>query len=128
MNTTARAALVLALSLLLSACGSAAGPGVENTPGGERTTVRVTNNNWADMVVYVVRSSMRVRIGTVTSMNTQNLQIPSSAVRGGSSVRLQISPIGSREQFLTPPIQVSPGQRIDFQIQNHLAISSVAVW
>lgn len=123
-------AVLAGLLLLLgsAACGSAAGHDPADAPRRAATTVEVQNNNWLDMVVYVVRSGARVRLGMVTSMSKESFRVPDSAMAPASSLHLEAHPIGSNQSFVAPPVQARPGQRIDLTIQNHLAISSVTVW
>ncbi len=127
-----RHAAVLPLALLLSA-GACAPIGRKAAPGAlqlqrPETTVRVTNNNWATVVVYLVGSGAPARLGMVTSMRTEVLRVPRSLVSNPGSVRLMVDPVGSRHTYTSPVIQVGPGQQIEFNIENHLAISSIAVW
>jgi len=117
----------LLVALTASACGSAGNAAPADGPTRATTTIEVRNNNWMDMVVYVVRSGMRVRLGMVNSMNETRFRVPPNMLAAGSSVRLEAHPIGSNQSYVAPPVHVAPGQRIDFTIQNHLAISSISV-
>ncbi|HEX7049949.1 MAG TPA: hypothetical protein VF188_07015 [Longimicrobiales bacterium] len=90
--------------------------------------IRVTNNNWTDATVYLVRNGARTRLGTVTSMNRVLLSVPPAIFSGGSSIRLLIDLIGSSASFLTESILVAPGQVIDFTVENNLHLSNYAVW
>lgn len=117
---------VLAISVSAAAC---AGAGSSKKLAPElMTRVEVTNNNWSDMVVYAVRNGMRIRLGTVTSMQTQRFRLPETMSGSGTPVSLVADPIGSQDVYQTGRITFMPGQRITLQIQNHLAISSYAVW
>lgn len=129
---TMRAMLTAGMVVLAGACA----PGTESTAyvpgldgaGQEETTVRVANNNWNNMTVYVVRGSSRHRLGTVTSMNTETFRIPAAFLTGTDAVRLVADPLGSSDTYTTPTVQVQPGEEIEFDIENHIAISSVSVW
>lgn len=90
--------------------------------------VEVTNNNWSDMAVYVERGGMVNRLGTVTSMTSSSFRIPKTMMSQSGSLRLIADPIGGVDRYLTQPLNVWPGQRVEFKIENHLAISSIAVW
>lgn len=125
MNTLVAAALAVTLSACAGNAGPQSGP---LPPEGPSTEVQVTNNNWADMNVYVERGGMRTRLGTVTSMTSRRFDIPRAFTTSSSSVRLVADPIGSRESHMTQPVQVFPGQTLEFTIQNHLAISTVSVF
>lgn len=117
------------IALSLGACathsGTQDGP---LPPSAAHASVRVTNSNWADMTVYVERAGMRVRLGSVTSMGSRSFQLPRSIVNATGDIRLVADPIGSRDVHVTAPVQVWAGQTVDFKIENHLAISSIAVW
>lgn len=119
-------ALFLAVSATACAAHSAPQSG-PLPPMQETADVRVTNNNWADMNVYVDRGGMRVRLGTVTTMATRLFHIPPALMNGNGDVRLIADPIGSRETHVTSPVQVWPGQTVAFRIENHMAISSISV-
>jgi hypothetical protein len=131
MTTLKTLALTLATGLSLAACAGNATPadGPRTLAAeDEHTFVTVDNRSWSDMNVYAVEGGMRYRLGTVTSMGTTRLRLP---VRSGAfthDVQLVAVPIGAGEQFVSPSMQVSHGQRLAFTIQNHLAISSVAVF
>jgi hypothetical protein len=89
--------------------------------------VEVTNNNWADMRVFVERGGMRVRLGTVTSMRTASFRIPRTMMNQSGNLRLVADPIGSPERHTSQPLTIWPGQRVEFRIENHLAVSSISV-
>jgi hypothetical protein len=128
MRTAPAKLLGLLLALTFAGCGTGRQHPTADAPERAPTVVTVTNNNWSDMVVYLLRSTMRTRLGTVTSMNTQEFEIPASLIGPAATLRLQAAPIGSRRQHVTPPIYVGPGQQINYTIQNQLSISTVTVW
>ncbi len=130
MKTSRAAVVPLALLLSIGACAPTGRKGAKAAPQLQRaeTTVRITNNNWATVVVYLVRSGTPSRIGTVTSMRTEVLRIPRSLMPSTGSISLMVDPIGSRHTYISPVVQVAPGQQIEFNIENHLPISSISVW
>jgi len=119
---------VILVAIVVTACGSSQGRDGADAPTRVTTSVEVQNNNWLDMVIYAVRSGSRVRLGMVNSMNSASFRLPIPMAGSGAGIRLEAHPIGSRTPFQTPLVHVSPGQVIDFTIQNHLAISTVSVW
>lgn len=124
-------AVALSAALTFSASGCASGLGNGNgglTPSNAETLVQVDNNNWADMNIYVVRSGMRMRLGTVVSMNSATFVVPEPMVSASGEVRLLADPIGGAPQFMTQPVLVSPGQQIEFTLENNLNLSSLSVW
>lgn len=97
-------------------------------PLAQSATIEVENNNWSDMVVYAVHHNRRVRLGMVSSMNRRVFDLPSTALFSVSDLRLLAAPIGSSAEYLTDPIHVDGGQRVEFRIENVMSISNWAVW
>jgi hypothetical protein len=90
--------------------------------------IRVENHNWLDVNVYAVHNGTRYRLGTVTSMTRQMFRLPVAMLAQTGEFRLLVDPIGSSEVFLTEPLLVSPGQQIDWNVENHLALSSYRIF
>ena len=105
---------LLAVLLLCTACGHAAQSGVpEPRPV---TTLKVQNQNFLDMVVYVLLDAQRIRLGTVTGLSTQVLTLPDYIVRGSPQLRFEVHPIGGRGNPITETISVRPGDVIHLTI------------
>lgn len=88
------------------------------------TTVQVTNNNWGDVRVFIVRSGTRFRLGTVTSMNSQEYQIPGDVLVPGAVVHVLAEVIGSRDRVATDNIRIESGLVIQWRLENVLSQSS----
>ncbi len=132
LNHYTRAALVtLAASTLLSACAGAGAQYV--APHGanrktEKIEVAVTNNNWMDMDVYVLRGSARMRLGSVTSMTGAVFEVPRGLNVGSEgNLRLLADPVGSSQTYISDPILVQPGSRVVWSLENTLPLSSYRV-
>lgn len=125
-NATSLAALV---GLLAGLTGCAGGRDAE--PGSPvaapSTQVRVVNHNWMDVTVYAVAGSYRLRLGTVVTSNSAVFDLPTSLVERSGRLRLLVDPIGTNRRHMTGPILVNAGDRIDLDVKNHLAVSSVMV-
>lgn len=140
MREIRAAVAALAMVVSMGACVSASGNefaaiSFAPTGGGEAVrarpegaTVKVTNNNWGDMNVYMVRGSSRYRLGTVTSMSTEVFRVPQALVGNTGGVQLLADPIGSTSSYLSPTIFVSGGETVQLNVQNQLAISNVSVF
>ena len=105
----------LAASLALPALAGAAacyGKGKNAPEPVARTTVRVVNQGFLDRNIYVMRSSERVRLGTVSGNSTQVLTIPASIVQTIMTLRFVADPIGGRAPAATEEISVSPGDQV----------------
>src|SRR5688500_15347308 len=107
----------LVLTALLSACALPpdAQPG-EPTPQGGRGVIRVQNNNFYDMAVYVVQSGMRWRLGTVTGFSGQSFPVPRSFSADVREVQLLADPIGGGPAYLSQRVRIQPGQALELSI------------
>lgn len=124
-------AAVLLLAALVSGACASAGPRAHSSMrivDESTATVRVTNNNWSNVTVYLVYSGMRTRLGDVTSMRTERFRIPREFTVAAGSVQLLVSPLASNESYMTPSFSVQPGQQVEFNVENLLSISSFAIW
>ena len=92
------------------------------------TTVQVTNRNWGDVRVFISRSGNRFRLGTVTSMNTAEFEIPQGQLGQGAFIRVVVEVIGGFEGTATEEIRVRPGLMIDWTIENVLNQSKLFVY
>jgi hypothetical protein len=87
-------------------------PPMANPP----TYVRVTNQSWLDMNVYVLRSSQRIRLGTVGANQTTRFNLPSNLIFGATPLRFMVDPIGSSRTAQSFEIVVSPGDEVTLTI------------
>lgn len=76
------------------------------------TLVRVENQAFLDMTIYVYRSSQRVRLGTATGNSVTRLRIPSNLIFGATALRFQADPIGGNRTPITQEITVAPGDEV----------------
>lgn len=121
--------VALALALAVSAC---AVPGKKQRYGKDPVIppamVRVENQNYADMNVYVVQSGMRRRLGTVPGLSTHRFTLPRDVPLETMDIRLLADPVGGVGTYLSPAVQVHPGQEMDLTVAAALHLSSLAVW
>ncbi len=104
--------LVLLLAALTLSCGSSK-PGARARA---KTTVEVENRNFNDMTVYVIRESLRQRLGIVSGGASRTFTLPDFIVSGGRTLRFQADPIGGRARPISRDITVFPGDKILFII------------
>lgn len=119
--------VAVTLAASLTGCATTGG-GQRSASGSDRMEVLVQNHNWADMNVYLERDGMRTRLGTVTTASTRVFVVPRGLSSRSGSFRLLADPIGGSATYLTAPLLIAPGQNVEFTIENHVNISSVAVW
>jgi hypothetical protein len=101
------------------ACHSGAPPqtGDDDSQMAAETTLEVTNQWFADMNIYVVRTGQRLRLGLATGNATTSFVIP-RAVITGPSIRLRFlaDPVGGTHAPVSDEITVSPGDAIQLTI------------
>ena len=107
------ALLVLAVSTVavLTACA-------QNTKEDELaepvpvTRLKVENQAYLDMTIYVYRSSQRIRLGVANGNSTTRMTIPPNLIFGATPLRFQADPIGANRQPVSQEITVSPGDEV----------------
>lgn len=121
MRNVPRVFVRLALSLA-AVTGVAAGaaachaPPREPLPPGAATTLRVENQAYLDMNIYVVRGSQRIRLGTATGNSTSLFRIPADVVESAITLRFLADPIGGTRSPISDEIAVRPGDTVTLTI------------
>lgn len=103
------AALVLGAS---SGCALLNRKSDEEAEAREPTTVRVENQAFLDMNIYVWRGGQRIRLGTASGNSTTKFNIPASLIFGATPLRFQADPIGGNRQPISQEITVTPGDEV----------------
>ncbi|NLG63730.1 MAG: hypothetical protein GX539_15950 [Candidatus Cloacimonetes bacterium] len=112
MRLLRTALAALALVLVAGACASGGGQRDE-TP----TYVTVDNQSRYDMTIYVVRDNgQRIRIGRVSSVSEERLQIPSYLLFGITNLRFLADPLAAQGTPISNTIAVVPGEEIHLTI------------
>ncbi len=94
-------------------------------------TVRVTNNSWLNMRIYVVETAIRRnrwRLGNVTGLSTASFEIPDHLGAELGHLVLVAEPIGSRQRQFTDRLLTSPGSLVDWNINASLRLSFASVY
>ena len=76
------------------------------------TRLRVENQAFLDMTIYVYRSSQRIRLGQASGNSTTRFTIPANLIFGSTPLRFQADPIGGSRTPLSQEITVSPGDEV----------------
>jgi hypothetical protein len=97
--------------------GCASGPSPETTTSATapKTVLRVTNRNFYDMNIFLVRTGQRFRLGTVTGNSTSTFEFPSQWVEQGP-VQFLATPIGTGGRDFSEPLDVRPGDVVGIEI------------
>jgi hypothetical protein len=129
MGRRALCCLAVVGALISAACVRNGAP-LESGLGDNRgvPTVTVRNDNWLDVAVYVVRGTSRFRIGTVGSSSSRTFRLRSEAVAAGNPLQILADPIGDSRGYVTDPVVLGPGQRLELTVANPISISSFSVW
>ena len=103
--------LVMACLALASACSRNKNPDEMAEPV-PPTRLRVENQAFLDMTIYVYRSSQRIRLGTATGNSVTRLTIPANLIFGATPLRFQADPIGGSRAPISSEITVAPGDEV----------------
>jgi len=127
----ARAVLLLAVIGATAACGALRRGAEDGAPrstfDSDPVTVRVENLAWSTMHVYVVAGAQWESLGQVGSQVSETFEVPSGILGSVKEIRLAADPVGRVEAFFSDPILIEPGDRVEWTLQNNLALSSVMV-
>lgn len=104
--------VVLTASLAIaSACSTNKNPDEMAEPV-PPTRLRVENQAFLDMNIYVYRSSQRIRLGTATGNSVTRLTIPANLIFGATPLRFQADPIGGSRSPVSSEITVTAGDEV----------------
>ena len=120
----------VAQSLTTGGCAHHKPPDQTATPAAESqapTTLLVTNSNWSDVRIYVVRGALRVRLGTVTTNSTVDFTIPADFLSGAGNVTLLATPVAGSGSWSTPLPATSTGDEFELVVENVLQYSHLVV-
>ncbi len=84
----------------------------------EVVTIRVVNQNWHDMRIFAIVDGLSLRLGTVTGFTTRTLKIRRSLIGFGADLELVAFGLGNRSSIRSGHIVVSPGDQLEFRVEN----------
>jgi hypothetical protein len=118
----------LAMLSVLGACAPRATSNVAPPLYSSDVALTVTNGNWLDVVVYVVRGTTRFRIGEAGGSSTSRLWIRRDLITDGT-VQLMADPIGSNDVYVTEVMSITDrGDRVQLMVAPRMNMSSFAIW
>jgi hypothetical protein len=106
-------ALVTLLILIL-----APGCATLGDPPGPVGTLVVENDNPMQVNIFAARNGMRIRVGTVTGVSTQEFDLRQDMLTGAGELRLLIEPVGSTRTYPATPITVRQGDVIELRVSS----------
>ena len=109
--------LVLSILLLvgIGGCASTGGGGADGADGAFATLV-IENDNPRIVNVTALRGGTRYRLGTVSALSTQELEIDRHMIDSTGQLQLLIQPLGSGNVYRGQPILVSEGDVIELSV------------
>lgn len=108
----------MCVALLVWATASACAPRsarVDVAPG-TSATLRVDNQAFLDVNIYVLRSGQRTRLGTVTALTRHTFVLPSTVVGTGVTVRFLAAFIGSSRAPVSEEVLVWEGDEVELRV------------
>jgi len=120
--------LVLVAAFAAGACGAHHHPPGTASAAPADVTLLVTNHNFLDITVFLLRDGQRIRIGLATGTSNQSFTIPGRLIAQSPEIVLLGDAIGSNDVARTETLIVHPGQRIEWTLETDLRRSSVGVY
>ncbi len=88
----------------------------------------VRNHHWLDLNVYLMRGTLKQRLGTVTGASEKSFNIPWARLAGETGLRLLADPVGQREELREEVLAVNPGSVVEWTIEGGMRSSSISVY
>lgn len=106
---------LLALVVVVAACSGNSRRGTPSMDDPAQTaSVRITNQSWMQVVMYVNRGGQRVRLGDVQSQSTRTFRLPSGMAYG--TIRFIADPVGSQQTAQSWDMNLAPGETISLTV------------
>lgn len=117
--------LATALAAIGAGCATHGYPGLARTDAAGDHVLRVRNDNWQDVRIYLVQEdgSAPQRLGSVSGLSVGTVRLPRTSDR---FVRFLLRPIGSRVEYVTNAIYLEPGRVVQLTVANALAQSNLS--
>jgi hypothetical protein len=108
-----RSTLLVGVAVL----GGCAGRSHSAQPEAQSEAVlEVENRGFADMVIYAVSGSQRIRLGLATGNSTNSFTLPNRLIRSAGPLRFLADPIGGTRTPISEEMEVQPGDVVTLTI------------
>ena len=114
MRTTVRIFALAAMCITLAVCSR--NPRPSSGSAQEKTMLRVENQGFSDMTIYVLQGGQRIRLGLAVGNSTSVFRIPDYLLGAGNALRFLADPVGSRRTPVSDEISVHPGDQVTLTI------------
>jgi hypothetical protein len=128
MRAARKVGLCLLVLLMVAGCRKR---DAEVSPAPDPNTpvpVEIENHFMGDVTIYLVRGSLRQRIGMVTALGSATFSFPWRWLSQSGSSRLMAYPVAGARVHMSDPLILQPGQWIKWTLQADLDRSSMAVY
>ena len=108
---------VVAASILLTAVLSGCRSGSDGSPfsmrrGNQSVALEVDNNNFLDITVYAIGAGATFKLGDVAGKSIRTFRIDPQQVSMVSGLQLQVDPLGSAREYLSPVVYPDRGAEV----------------
>jgi hypothetical protein len=121
-------AFLLAALLLSTACRAKPTADLAAVLPVQDLTLEVANNNWSDVVIYMVQNGSRKRFTMVTAARSATVAIPSRFISSNGSVQIVAHRVGGTDEYVSPVVSVLLGRTIALTLESNLNRSTIGVW
>ena len=90
--------------------------------------LEVSNNNWSDVVIYMVQNGSRKRFTMVTAARSATVAIPSQFISSNGSVQIVAHRVGGTDEYISPIVSVLLGRIVALTLESNLNRSTIGVW
>ncbi len=118
--------IVVYTALFLAACKPHRAPDPVITD--DDLVLEVSNNNWSDVVIYMVHDGRRTRFTTVTAAHSTSVVLPARYVGANGVIQIIAHRIGGNDEYVSPVVSVRMGHTIALTLESNLGRSSLGVW
>lgn len=119
--------VVLVLAAAPACLGSGGGPAAGSPFAENPVTVRVENQSWNAVHVYVIAGAEESSLGQISGQSSRTFEIPPSMMANLDEFRLVADPIGSRDRHTSGRILVHPGDVVTWTLTQPLTHSYLSV-
>ena len=119
-------ALLVAAGCLLAACHSR--PGAVPDEPVDGVPLQISNHNWSDVVIYVVRDGFQSRLGVAAAATATSFTLPRRMLGQAGELQLFGRPIGAKGSAFTETVIVQPGQWVEWTLEDDLSRSAIGVF
>jgi hypothetical protein len=90
--------------------------------------LEVSNNNWSDVVIYMIQNGSRKRFTMVTAARSAIVAIPSKFINSNGSVQIVAHRVGGTDEYVSPVVSVVLSRTVALTLESNLTHSTIGVW